>query len=326
MDVSIVIPVFNEVKSIPYLYKEIKSALAFVTNSYEIVFIDDGSSDGSYEEMIALHTKDPRVVVIRFRKNFGQTAALKAGFIHAKGEIIVSLDADLQDNPAEIPRLIGKLSKGYDVICAWRFNRQDSLSKKILSKGANCLRKALTRDKIHDSGCTFRAYKKEVVQDLELYGELHRAIPTLLRQKGFRIGEVKVKHRKRKYGTTKYSMKRVVKGFLDLLMVKFWMDYAARPIHLFGSIGIIAGLLGFLLGIVVTVEKYLLGTSADRPLLLLAILLILLGFQSLMFGTLADIGVKTYFKNKEVFYIKNIEEKKKIASSEKFVDSVRKAD
>ena len=253
--ISVVIPAYNEEKNVSPLYEKLKEVLDQLKKDYEIIFIDDGSTDKTFNELKTLHGSDNNVKIIKFRRNFGQTAALDAGFKEAQGSIIIGMDADLQDDPSEIPRMFKKIDEGYDVVGAWRFKRKDSFSKKIFSKFASFLRKVITKEIVHDSGTTFRAYRKECFGDLNLFGEMHRYIPYLLIWKGFKFTEIKVRHHKRKYGQTKYNFKRLLKGFLDLLVVKFWMQYSARPVHLFGSIGVISTLLGFLIGTYLTIIK-----------------------------------------------------------------------
>ena len=307
LTLSIVIPTYNEQKNVGILYRRLKSVLDKLALRYEIVFVDDGSRDGTFRELRSLHNLDKRVRVIRFRKNFGQTAAMDAGFKQARGDIIISLDADLQNDPNDIPRLLEKIMQGYDVVCCWRKNRKDTLSKHITSRFANIMRKFVINDKIHDSGCTLKAYKKECFEDLNLFGEMHRFIPALLRWKGFKITEIPVAHHSRKYGKTKYNAKRLMKGFLDMIVVKFWMQYSTRPVHLFGGIGILMSTLGFLTGIYLSIMKIVFGQSlSDRPLLLLAILLIILGIQFMIFGLIVDIQIKDFYQNRRPYNIERI--------------------
>lgn len=301
MEISIVIPVYNEEKNIEPLYKEVRLILNSLNKEYEIIFVDDGSKDKSLEELKKLHEKDKRIKIIKFRKNFGQTAALDAGFKHASGKFIVAMDADLQNDPNDIPKLLEKINKGYDVVSGWRKKRKDPLTKKIFSRIANIFRIILINDRIHDSGCTLKAYKKECFEDLDLYGEMHRFIPALLRWKGFKVTESIVNHRKRKFGKTKYSITRVLKGFLDMLVVKFWMQYSARPVHLFGGLGILSGFIGFLIALYLTILKLFYNIAiGNRPLLFLSGLLIIIGVQFIVFGFLADIMIKIYYSKEKI--------------------------
>ena len=308
IDISIVIPAYDEEKNVSLLYERITNIMPHLKKKYEIIFVDDGSNDNTFKNLERLNKKDKRVKIIKFRKNFGQTAALDAGFKFARGRIVIGMDADLQDEPAEIPRFLKKLEEGYDVVGAWRFKRQDSFSKKIFSKFASLLRLLVTRENVHDSGTTFRAYRKECLEDLNLFGEMHRYIPYLLIWKGFRFTEIKVKHHRRKFGRTKYNFKRLLKGFLDLFIIKFWMRYSARPIHLFGGVGLLMGLIGFIIALYLTIIRLFYGQSiANRPLLLMAALLIILGVQFFVFGVLADIMVKLYYgKDKKNYNIEKI--------------------
>ena len=301
MDLSIVIPVYNENENISLLYSELKKVLSELKKSYELIFVDDGSSDGSFEALKRIHRNDKNVKIIKFRRNFGQTAAISAGFENASGEIVITMDADLQNDPKDIPRLLEKINEGYDIVSGWRKGRKDPLlMKKIPSKISNFLTRKLTGVEIHDSGCTLKAYKKLALKNIELYGEMHRFIPAILSWKGFRVSEIPVSHKARKFGKTKYGVWRIMKGFLDLLVVVFWKKYSTRPIHLFGGLGLLFGFLGFVIGLYLGIIRifYNQGIS-NRPLLLLGILLIILGVQFVIFGLLADIMVKLYY-GKEV--------------------------
>lgn len=307
LDISIIVPAYNEEKNVPLLYEKITSVVRRMKRSYELIFIDDGSRDQTLARLTAISRSDPSVIVIKFRKNFGQTAAMDAGFKTARGRILIPMDADLQNDPEDIPHLVAKLNEGYDVVSGWRVNRRDSLAKHIISRGANLLRKLLLHDRIHDSGCTLKAYRRECFENLTLYGEMHRFIPAILSLRGFRVTELPVRHHPRAYGTTKYSFKRVLKGFLDMLVVTFWMRYATRPIHLFGTLGVLTTLLGLLVGFYLTLLKLFFNEPiGNRPLLLLTILLIVLGAQFITFGLMSDILVKIYYKNEPTYCIEKI--------------------
>ncbi len=236
-NLSVVIPVLNEGINIPELYSNLKKVLDNLNLGYEIFFIDDGSTDNTYNIIDELHKKDEYVKLIQFRKNFGKARALSMGFKHAKGDIVITMDGDLQDDPEEIPNFINKINEGYDVVVGWRFWRKDRITKKLISKIFNKLTESLTEIGIHDFNCGFKAYRKEVTKNIEIYGELHRYTPVLANWKGFRIGEIKVKHHARKHGKLKYGSSRLVKGFLDLLTVKFLMSFTKKPLHLFGTLG-----------------------------------------------------------------------------------------
>ena len=298
--IYVIVPSFNEEENIEPLHAELSEVFKSLNRGYIIIFVDDGSTDNTYKKMLKVREKDTNIEIIKFRKNFGQTAALKAGFNRAKGNIVLSMDADLQNDPSDIPKLIEKIEKeDYDVVCGWRVDRKDTIYKKIFSKYANLLRKMITGEDIHDSGCTFRAYKTGCVKGLDLYGEIHRYIPALLQWRGYKIGEVKVKHRPRIYGTTKYNWERLYKGFLDLIVISFWQKYSLRPIHVFGTMGLLLSISGSLLGVYMGFERFFLGrVLSDRPLFLLAILMVIIGIQFIISGILADIMVKVYFGQK----------------------------
>src|SRR3989338_4842812 len=296
-DRSVEVPGFSEAPNDGILYSRLTDVLRRIKKAYEIIFVDDGSNDRSFYVLRRIHEKDKRVKIIKFRKNFGQTAALDAGFKNSKGMIIITIDADLQNDPDDIPRLLEKMEEGYDVVSGWRIKRKDSLLKKIPSKFSNLFVRKFTKVSIHDSGCTLKAYKKECFNGLDLYGEMHRFIPGLLKWKGFKIGEIKVKHHPRRYGQSKYGVARLLKGFLDLLIIKFWMQYSARPIHLFCGFGILFSSVGFVIGLYLTIIRIFFNQPlSNRPLLLLALLLIILGVQLVVFGVLADIMIKVYYK------------------------------
>lgn len=296
-ELSIVIPVFDEEDNILRIVDSLVSVLNTCNHSYEIIFIDDGSTDGTFSALKDAHDKNPCIKTIKFRRNFGQSAALKAGFDHATGDVVISMDGDLQNDPDDIPVLLDKLkNEDYDVVCGWRADRKDSVSKKYISKFANLVRRSITSEFIHDSGCTFRAYKNECVKGLELYGETHRYIPAMLLWKGYRIGEVKVKHHSRKYGITKYNWRRVIKGFLDLIVISFWQKYSVRPIHVFGGLGMMLSGLGVVIGGYLGIMRLFFGVGlSDRPLFSVAILMVIVGVQFIVSGILADIMLKIYY-------------------------------
>jgi len=303
MDLSIVIPAYNEEKNIQELYLKLIKFLKASKKTYEIIFIDDGSIDGTFQELLRLNKKDNNVRVIKFRKNFGQSAAWDAGFRNAKGNLIITMDSDLQNDPEEIPKLIEKLDEGYDVVSGWRYNRKDSFSKKIFSSLSRFFRSRIIDDKIHDSGCSLKIYKKECMEELEMQGEMHRYITEILALRGYKIGELKVNHLPRKHGKTKYNFIRLPKGFLDLMVVAFWQKYSARPVHLFGGIGLLMSLFGSILGAYLVFMKFMYNIAiSNRPLLLLSVLLIVLGIQFIIFGLIADILVKMYYSNGKKSY------------------------
>lgn len=299
--ISVVVPFYNEEQNIEPLHTELSNVLKSLNREYSIFFVDDGSTDNTYKNMLKVSEKDNKIKIIKFRKNFGQSAALKAGFDHAQGNIVISMDGDLQNDPADIPKLIEKIeNEDYDVVCGWRADRKDPITKKITSKFANRLRKMTTGEVIHDSGCTFRAYRNECIKGMDLYGETHRYIPAMLLWKGYRIGEVKIKHHSRKYGKTKYSWKRISKGFLDLIVITFWQKFSVRPIHMFGGLGLLLSISGTILGGYLGIDRLLSGRAlSDRPLFLLAILMVIIGVQFIVSGILADIMCKLYYGQNE---------------------------
>ncbi|MFQ6135784.1 MAG: glycosyltransferase family 2 protein [Candidatus Hydrothermarchaeales archaeon] len=295
-ELSVIIPVLNEEENLVELYPKLKGVLDGLNRMYEIIFIDDGSTDNTFATLEKIHEKDKNVKVIRFRKNFGQTAAISAGFNYAKGGIIVTMDGDLQNDPGDIPLLLRNIEEGYDVVNGWRIDRKDPLLKKIPSRFSNWLARYLTKVEIHDFGCTLKAYRRGAVEKIELYGEMHRYIPALLSWRGFKITEIKVSHHPRRHGETKYGNWRLVKGFLDLINLKFWTQYSTRPLHFFGVLGLVQFIVGFLIGVYLSVIRLFFGVSiADRPLLLLAVLLVILGVQFITFGFLSEIVVRIYY-------------------------------
>jgi glycosyltransferase involved in cell wall biosynthesis len=302
MNISVIIPAYNEEKNISELYIKLTKALKPV-GSYEIIFIDDGSTDGTFKEIEKISNKYNNVRIIKFRRNFGQSAAWDAGFKQAKGNLIITIDADLQNDPSDIPKLIEKLNEGYDVVSGWRYTRKDNLSKRMFSAFSRLLRNLIINDKIHDSGCSLKIYRRECLTDIDLYGEMHRYITEILSLKGYKIGELKIKHLPRQHGRTKYNLIRVPKGFLDLIVIAFWQKYSARPIHLFGGLGILMSLFGCFTGIYLIYSKFIEKQPiANRPLLLLAILLIILGIQFIIFGLVADILTKLYYSGPKKNY------------------------
>lgn len=306
-DLSLVIPVFNEQENLRPLAEEIRSALDGQGINYEVVFVDDGSSDASFACLEELAAEDDRVVAIRFRRNYGQTAAFKAGFDYAQGEVIVTMDADRQNDPADIPRLIAELDQGYDVINGWRVDRQDNLVRRFPSRVANWLIATTTGVRLKDRGCSLRAFRSYVVEELHLYGELHRFIPEMVNFAGFSMAEVPVNHRPRVAGESKYGISRTFRVILDLMTVLFLRNYSDRPMQLFGRVGIVLLALGGLAGAYLSALKIWGGITGgwtgfnatqigDRPLLLLAVLLVILGVLFLVMGLIAELIVRTYYE------------------------------
>ncbi len=308
IEISLVIPVYNEEESLPELYEQLGRVCPGLGKPYEIIFIDDGSTDGSFATLTRLRAGDPRVRIIRFRRNFGQTAALAAGFDHARGDVIVTLDADLQNDPADIAALLAKIDAGYDIVSGWRKDRKDRfLSRRLPSILANALISRFTGVKLHDYGCTLKAFRREVIKNINLYGELHRFIPAIASTMGVTIAEIEVRHRPRLKGKSKYNILRTPKVLLDLLTVKFLLSYSTRPLQIFGLFGMAGGLAGLLIGLWLSYERLVLKHSiANRPLLLLAVLLVVIGIQFITLGLLAEIMVRAYHESsaKKIYYIK----------------------
>ena len=297
MYLSIIVPIYNEEETIPLLYEAVVQALTPVNKPWELILVDDGSKDGSYARLVDLAERDPlHVRMIRLRRNFGQTAAIAAGIDHASGEVIVLMDGDLQNDPADIPMMIAKLNEGYDVVSGWREKRQDTfITRKLPSMFANKLISTVTGVHLHDYGCTLKAYRREVITGFRLYGEMHRFIPVYANSIGARIIEVVVRHHPRKFGKAKYGLERTFKVILDLFAVKFLTNYARTPIYLFGGTGI------FLMGASGIILFYLFFRRIlaqipvlDSPLFMLSSMFFILGFQSILMGLIAELLVRTY--------------------------------
>jgi glycosyltransferase involved in cell wall biosynthesis len=301
MELSIVIPVFNEEENVEPLVGELRAALAPLKKSYEVIAVDDGSGDGTFAALSRLQRCDPALNVIRLKRNFGQTAALAAGLAYASGEVVVLMDGDGQNDPADIPAMLAKIQEGNDMVAGWRFERQDAfLSRRLPSMIANRLISWTTKVKLHDYGCTLKAMRREIAKSLRLYGEMHRFIPAIAYERGARIAEIKVNHRPRLRGTSKYGITRTLRVILDLLTVKFLSSYSTRPAHVFGPIGIISGLAGFLIALYLTAQKFAYDVDiGNRPLLLLSILLIFIGFQFVTMGLLGEMLARTYHESQD---------------------------
>jgi glycosyltransferase involved in cell wall biosynthesis len=310
LDISIVVPLLNEEDNIEILYKELTLVLAGIGLVYEIILVDDGSTDRSLEILTRLQATDSHLVVVSLRKNFGQTAAMTAGFDNATGDLIIAMDADLQNDPADIPVLLEKIHEGYDVVTGWRYDRKDPfLSRRLPSKIANWIISTATGVRIHDYGCTLKAFKHEVIKNIKLYGEMHRFVPAIASAMGISIAEVKVNHRPRRFGQSKYGISRTVRVILDLLTVKFLLSYATRPIHVFGTLGIISGSIGLFIAIVMTFQRQFYGIPlSDRPLLLLAVFLMFVGVQFVTMGLLAEMLARTYHESqdKPIYFVRQI--------------------
>jgi glycosyltransferase involved in cell wall biosynthesis len=299
---SVVIPVYNEVENLPLLHKAIHEALEGLSQPWEIVLVDDGSSDGSVDALEKMAAADPEFIrVVELRRNFGQTAAIAAGIDHALGEVIVLMDADLQNDPADILMMLQKLEEGYDVVSGWRANRQDTFSRRIPSQLANGLISRVTGVHLHDYGCTLKAYRREVITGFRLYGEMHRFIPVYARMVGAKILEVRVNHHPRRFGKAKYGLGRTLKVMLDLFTVKFLFSYAAKPIYLFGGAGFLFMGASFLTLFYAVLDRFFItGLHLNRnPLLTLSVMLFTMGFQSILMGLLAEMMARTYHESQD---------------------------
>jgi glycosyltransferase involved in cell wall biosynthesis len=289
--ISIVIPLYNEEESIRPLYIEIKKALKTIACDYEVIFVDDGSTDKSLKNIKEIVRSDPKIKFISFRKNYGKSAALQIGFKNISGDVVITMDSDLQDDPGEVPNLVQKLEEGFDLVSGWKKKRYDPFIKRLSSKFFNFVTRIISGIKIHDFNCGLKAYRREVVQNLNVYGELHRYMPVLSNWQGFKISEIIVKHHPRRYGKTKFGISRFFKGFIDLLTVMFITRYVKRPMHLFGFLGALAFLVGLIVSGILTYQWISGQSLSNRPLLLFSVLLIIVGVQFFSVGLLGEIMV-----------------------------------
>jgi glycosyltransferase involved in cell wall biosynthesis len=298
--ISVVLPIYNEEKNVSLLKEELLPVLEKTGKSFEIIAVDDGSKDQSFERLREWEQADHRVRVVRFRRNFGQTAAMSAGFDRARGKIVITMDADLQNDPNDIPKMLDKIEEGYDIVSGWRVERWKEgflsrFTRRIPSAIANWLISTTTGVFLHDYGCSLKIYRAEVVKNIHLYGDLHRFIPAVASNFGVTIAEMPVNYRQRRFGKSNYGLKRTIRVILDLITVRFLLSFSTRPIHIFGLLGLISGALGVILGAYLAIAKIFAGASlAERPLLLLAILLIMVGVQLVTMGLLGEIVVRTY--------------------------------
>ncbi|HVM95145.1 MAG TPA: glycosyltransferase family 2 protein [Candidatus Acidoferrales bacterium] len=299
VDLSVVIPVYNEAENLGPLQGELTAALGRIARPYELVYVDDGSSDSSHGVLDRLQREDPHVSVVRLARNYGQTAAMAAGFDHARGEIIVTLDADLQNDPADIATMLAKLDEGYDLVSGWRLPRQDPwLTRRVPSVIANSIIGWITGVHLHDYGCTLKVIRRDVVRGLRLYGEMHRFIPALADDLGAKLAEVVVHHRPRRFGVSKYGLSRTIRVLLDLITVKFLSSYSTRPIQVFGVLGLLSSSIGLVITGWLGLERLFLGVPlANRPLVWLGILLTLMGLQFITMGLLGELLVRTYHES-----------------------------
>lgn len=308
--ISVVLPVYNEEGNLVPLYNELQPILKRINRPYQVIFINDGSTDGTLMKLRELKRSDRNIDIIDFRRNFGQTAAMSAGLDHAKGEVVITMDADRQNDPADIPAMLEKINEGYDLVCGWRYQRQDGfILRRLPSILANKLISSTTDVRLHDYGCTLKAFRHEVAKGIRLYGEMHRFIPAIASWMGVKISEIKVNHRPRVAGISKYGISRTFRVVLDLITVKFLLNYSSRPLQFFGWFGFISGGAGVTLGTYLTAQKLFFDASlSNRPLLLLSVLLIFMGLQFVTVGLLAEMHTRTYHEtqNKPTYVIREI--------------------
>jgi glycosyltransferase involved in cell wall biosynthesis len=306
MNYSVVVPLYNEEESVETLYREIKEAMEGMEGEYEIIFVDDGSIDRTFEHLNSIATEDPTVVVIKFRKNFGQSAAMSAGFDRTRGDVVISLDGDLQNDPRDIPQLVGKLREGYDVVSGWRKDRKDKmLLRKIPSRLANKIICHVTGVRLHDTGCSLKAYRKEIIRSISLYGELHRFIPALARMQGAKIDEVVVSHRARQYGESKYNLNRTFKVLLDISTLNLFLKYLDRPQIYFGISGVFLMIISLFTGIGLVVNQLAIDRDPGEGniLLTLTFLLTVTGFQFILYGLISKLIVRTGRKDRHLPFV-----------------------
>ena len=301
MRLSVVIPVFDEEENIRELHEKLLEPVNSSNGSYEIIYVDDGSRDNSFGVLSVLAAEDSHVKIVRLRRNFGQTAALSAGFNHAQGDIIVTMDADLQNDPADLPKLLDKIDEGYDVVSGWRRDRKDTfLTRRLPSMIASSLISRITGLRLHDYGCTLKAYRREALKDLRLYGEMHRIIPAYVAWNGFSVIEMEVQHHPRLRGKSKYGLSRTLKVILDVLTAKFLNDFGTRPVHLFGALGALSMTGGVAAAVAVLLQKFLADVFAHKnPILILAVFLFLLGMLFVVMGLLAELLMRTYYESQQ---------------------------
>jgi glycosyltransferase involved in cell wall biosynthesis len=308
--ISIVIPVYNEEESLDFLYDKLSNVLESIGRTYEVILVDDGSRDKSFIKLSEIHRLNPNFKIIKFRRNFGQTQAMRAGFEYSSGEIVITLDADLQNDPGDIPAILAKMEEGYDIVSGWRKNRKDkAISRKLPSKIANNMISKLFNVHLHDYGCTLKAYRKDVLTNIELYGEMHRYIPAVASWMGINVAEIPVNHHPRKYGKAKYGITRTIRVILDMITIKFLLTYSKKPMQMFGLVGGITSLIGAGLVIWMLVERVFFAQPlSTRPLFILAIFIFLVGFQLITMGLLGEIMMRTYHEGtgKPTYVIKEI--------------------
>jgi glycosyltransferase involved in cell wall biosynthesis len=309
-DVSIVIPVYNEAESLPALHAELDVVLRALGQSYEIIAVDDGSRDDSWQVLQDLAARDPHLVIVSLRRNFGQTAAFAAGFDQARGAIVITIDADGQNDPADIPALLAKMAEGYDIVSGWRRNRQEPLfTRKIPSRAANAIIARNTGISLHDSGCSLKAYRCEVIKSVKLYGDMHRFIPAFSSWMGVKVAEVPVADRARRFGQSKYGISRTFRVFLDLFTLTFLLSFQGKPMRLFGGMGLATSLIGMSILIYLAYIKIFEGALLrDRPILWLGVMFVIVGIQFLFFGLLAEMQMRTYYESqdKSIYVVREV--------------------
>jgi glycosyltransferase involved in cell wall biosynthesis len=301
MDLSLIVPVYNEEENLPLLFQAVQETMKSLALEWEIILVDDGSKDGSQKVLEQLAVQDPlHVRILVLRRNFGQTAAISAGIDHASGDVIIPLDADLQNDPADVPMLLEKINEGYDLVSGWRINRQDNLTRTLPSRIANWLISQATGVHLHDYGCTMKAYRREVLSGFHLYGEMHRFIPVYANAEGAKMTEMPVHHHPRKFGKAKYGLERTLKVVLDLFTVKFLTSYAKKPIYLFGGAGFFLGGIGALLLIFLFIRRIFFMVSVfESPLFIMSIMISIMGFQSVLMGLIAELLARTYHESQD---------------------------
>jgi glycosyltransferase involved in cell wall biosynthesis len=287
--ISVVVPVCDEEASVAPLFEELRAALDLLDREWEVLFVDDGSTDGTFAALTQLHAREPAVRIVRLRRNFGKASALAAGFTEAAGDVVITIDGDGQDDPAEIGRLLAKLDEGFDLVSGWKARRRDPWRRRIVSRIFNAVTGRVSGLRLHDLNCGLKAYRAEVLRGLRLYGELHRFIPVLAHYRGFRVAELPVAHRPREHGRSRYGVERYLRGFFDLLTVTFMGRYRYRPLHLFGGVGLFLGLVGFVLLAYLTVVKLTGHAIGQRPLLTLGVLLVVVGIQLFSLGLVGEL-------------------------------------
>jgi len=312
IEISVVIPVYNEEDNIWPLYNNLEPVLLKLGRNYEVLLVDDGSKDDTYGKLSQLHEKNNKFKIIKFRRNFGQTPAMRAGFDFASGDIIITLDADLQNDPRDIPKILEKMDEGYDIVSGWRKNRKDNFLRRFPSTIANKIISVLFRVTLHDYGCTLKAYRKEVLDNVELYGEMHRYIPAIASWMGVKVAEIPVNHLARKFGKAKYGISRTIRVILDIITIKFLLTYSKKPMQIFGLVGVFTSLVGFIATAYLIVERLFFNQPlSSRPLFILSIFMIFIGIQLITMGLLGEIMMRTYHEgtDKPTYVIREIVDK-----------------